>query len=45
MERKKYMKPSMKVYDMEPTKIICGSGGGGDITYAPGIPADEKQLA
>ena len=43
---KKYVKPSMKVYDMEPTKIICQSGGGFNyIPTIPGQPDDEKHLA
>lgn len=47
MEKKKYMKPSMKVYKMEMTRLICQSGNGeaGYIPTIPGQPTDEKQLA
>jgi hypothetical protein len=46
MEKKKYAKPSMKVYEMEMSKIICQSGGGFNyIPTIPGQPDDEKQLA
>ena len=47
--KKKYMKPSMKVYEMGVTKIICGSdptpGYPGNFNYIPGQQPDEKHLA
>ena len=43
MEKKQYVKPSMKVYEMEPAKIICASGG--DMSYIPGQQPDDKHLA
>ena len=46
MEKKNYVKPSMKVYEMEMSKIICQSGG--DMNYIPtipGQPTDDKHLA
>ena len=47
MEKKQYVKLSMKVYEFEQkTQLLAGSGG--DISYAPvipGQPEDEKQLA
>ena len=45
MEKKQYVKPSMKVYDMEPAKIICDSGGMSYIPTIPGQQDDEKHLA
>ena len=45
MKKKNYVKPSMKVYDMEPAMIICGSGGMSYIPTVPGQPEDEKHLA
>lgn len=48
MEKKKYMKPAMQVYEMEMSKIICQSPGGGEFNYIPSIPGqpeDGKQLA
>ena len=47
MEKKKYEKPSMKVYEMEVSKIICASDNqwGGYMPGVPGQPADEKHLA
>ena len=37
MEKKKYVKPSMEVYEMEMTRLVCASdgGGGGGMTYLP----------
>ena len=49
--KKKYMKPSMKVYEIGMTKIICGSDPNnypGNFNYIPTIPGqpdDEKHLA
>ena len=44
MEKKKYVKPSMKVYELnQPTQLLVGSGGG--MTYLPGSIEDEKHLA
>ena len=47
MEKKEYVKPSMKVYEIEQKpQLLVGSGG--DVSYAPvipGQPEDEKQLA
>jgi hypothetical protein len=47
MEKKKYEKPSMKVYEMEVPKIICASDNqwGGYIPTIPGQPEDDKHLA
>ncbi len=48
MEKKQYVKPSMKVYEFEQRpQLLVGSGG--DVNYIPGIPGqqpeDEKHLA
>ena len=44
MEKKNYVKPSMKVYELNhSTQLLVGSGGG--MAYLPGQPEDEKQLA
>ena len=46
--KKKYMKPSMKVYEMGVAKIICTSepnGYPGNFNYIPGQSDDEKHLA
>jgi hypothetical protein len=44
MEKKKYVKPSMEVYELnQPTQLLVGSGGG--MAYLPGQPDDEKRLA
>lgn len=44
MEKKKYMKPSMKVYEFEQKpQLLVGSGE--HLNYIPGQPEDEKQLA
>jgi hypothetical protein len=46
MEKKKYMKPSMKVYDMpDSQRILCYSQGFNYIPAIPGQHEDEKQLA
>lgn len=48
MEKKKYIKPAMQVYELQrPTMILCGSPLPGDIPigYASGIGGDEKHLA
>lgn len=46
MEKKQYMKPSMKVYDMPDSQmILCYSDGFAQIPTIPGTPDDEKQLA
>ena len=46
MEKKQYMKPSMKVYEIgKTTRLLVGSENFG---YTPGIPGmgeDEKHLA
>lgn len=46
--KKKYVKPSMEVYEMNlPTKLLVGSGGDGGMVYVPTIPGqpmDEKKL-
>jgi hypothetical protein len=48
MEKKKYVKPSMEVYVLnQPSKLLVGSGGGGDFNYIPTIPGqpqDDKHL-
>ena len=47
MEKKKYVKPSMEVYELnQPTQLLVGSGGGG-MTYLPSPDSaeDEKHLA
>jgi hypothetical protein len=44
MEKKKYMKPAMQVYELPGRPmIICYSGG--DFAHIPGINDDEKHLA
>ncbi len=47
MEKKEYVKPLMKVYEIEQKpQLLVGSGG--DINYVPAIPGqpeDEKHLA
>ena len=47
MEKKNYVKPSMEVYEMEPSRLICssGNGEGGYLPTIPGMPDDEKHLA
>ena len=48
MEKKKYMKPSMKVYEIaQKPQILVGSAPGypGNFNYIPGQPEDEKHLA
>ena len=46
MEKKNYVKPSMKVYELnQPMQLLQGSGGGGGMSYLPGQPQDEKHLA
>ena len=46
MDKKNYVKPSMEVYEMEMTPLICiSSPGGGGKTYLPGQAEDEKHLA
>ena len=50
MEKKEYVKPSMEVYKMEMTRLICqssgsGNGEGGYLPTIPGQPEDEKHLA
>lgn len=45
--KKEYVKPSMEVYNLEPSRIICssGNGEGGYLPTIPGQPDDEKKLA
>lgn len=47
--KKEYVKPSMEVYQLNlPSKLLVGSGGGGDFAHIPtipGMPEDEKHLA
>ena len=45
--KKRYIKPSMKVYQIEKRRILCGSPGDKDpwLNYAPAQPTDEKHLA
>ena len=44
MEKKNYVKPSMKVYELnQPMQLLQGSGGG--MSYLPGQHEDEKHLA
>lgn len=45
--KKKYVKPSMQVYDIKGTPRILQSSnpGGGHFNYIPGQAEDEKQLA
>ncbi|MBR4728654.1 MAG: hypothetical protein IK075_00175 [Prevotella sp.] len=45
MEKKKYVKPSMEVYELnQSTRLLVGSNGGG-MAYLHGQPEDEKHLA
>ena len=47
--KKKYMKPSMKVYDIKKTLILCASpeapGYPGPFGYAPGADENQNKLA
>lgn len=43
--KKKYMKPSMKVYEIGVAKIICTSDQDWNLNYIPGQPTDDKHLA
>ena len=44
--KKKYVKPSMEVYDLPaPTMLQVGSGGMNYLPTVPGQPEDEKHLA
>ena len=47
MVKKKYVKPSMEVYELpERQLILCFSNGGlGHIPTIPGMSDDEKKLA
>ncbi|MBP5714821.1 MAG: hypothetical protein J6X07_09010 [Prevotella sp.] len=51
MEKKKYLKPTMKVYDIQPTKFLLGSNPTefGQLPATPGIGGgigdDENKLA
>ena len=49
MEKKKYVKPSIKVYKMEAKTSLLqsssGGGNGGGMTFIPGSGDDEKKLA
>ncbi len=46
MKKKKYMKPSMKVYEFEQQpRLLAGSSGDGGMVYIPGISHDENKLA
>ena len=47
MEKKKYLKPSMEVFELNMTQQLL-TYSGGDAGYAPGLPGmpkDEKYLA
>ena len=44
MEKKQYVKPSMKVFEIEIPKIICASGDD-PVGYIPGQQPDDKHLA
>ena len=47
MEKKKYIKPSMQVYELpgKPMLLDYSGGGLGQIPTIPGQPEDEKKLA
>lgn len=46
MEKKKYLKPTMKVFDMpDKQRILCFSDELGDIPTIPGQQPDDKHLA
>ena len=47
MEKKVYQKPTMKVYEVKMSQIICASGDnpGGYIPGIPGIGTDMNRLA
>ena len=46
MEKKKYVKPSLKVYPIENRRILCGSPiDTGYVPTIPGQPTDDKHLA
>ena len=46
--KKKYMKPTMEIYELnQPTRLLVGSGDDywGQLPTVPGQPEDEKHLA
>ena len=43
--KRKYEKPSMKVYEIGMSRLVCTSGGDDNWGYIPGQPRDEKHLA
>ena len=46
MVKKKYIKPSMEVYEMKgQPQLLAGSYKDGPLNYIPGQPDDEKHLA
>ena len=51
MMKKKYVKPSMEVFDIAQTQILCASSPGapgypgGPFGYAPGTADDMNKLA
>ena len=48
MEKKQYIKPSMIVYDMKPSRLMCTSGDDWNLNYLPTIPGqpdNENHLA
>ena len=46
MEKKQYMKPSMKVYEIgNTTRLLVGSENFGYVPGIPGMGEDEKKLA
>ena len=46
MEKKNYMKPSMKVYEIaQKPQILVGSDQDWHLNYIPGQPTDDKHLA
>ena len=43
--KKLYQKPSMQVYDITPSKILCSSTDPDYWSYTPGQPTDVNHLA
>lgn len=47
--KRKYEKPSMKVYELQHRQMIlcgsCGNGYPGGLGYTPGIGGEENKLA
>ena len=40
--KKKYVKPEIKVYDIEPTQLLCGSPDRTTLIFGEGYPEDDE---